>query len=56
MLEKGKENINTGKLRVILLLEADLNGIYKIIFNSKVISRLEAINQILFKILDRYRG
>ena len=41
MLEKLKENINIKKLRVILLLEMDLNTIHKIMFNSRLIPTLE---------------
>ena len=41
MLEKERGNINIAKLRAILLLEADFNGLNKIIFNSRVLPALE---------------
>ena len=42
MLKKSKGNINIGKLRAILLFKGDWNIIYEIIFNSRVLLRLEA--------------
>ena len=47
MLEKSKGNINVEKLRAILLLEADLNAIYKIMFNRRVLPKLEVNRLIL---------
>ena len=41
MLEKALENIDIKKLRVILLLEADFNAVYKIIFNGRIMPRLK---------------
>ena len=41
MLEKSKGNIQVEKLRAILLLEANLNAIHKIIFNGRVLPTLE---------------
>ena len=40
------------KLRVILLLEADSNTLYKIIFNSRLMSVLEVSIEILQEITD----
>ena len=41
MLEKSKGNIQVEKLRALLLLEADLNAIYKIMFNGRVLPSIE---------------
>ena len=41
MLEKIKGNINVKKLRAILLLEADLNILYIIMFTRRVLPKLE---------------
>jgi len=41
ILEKERDNINITKLRAILLLEVDFNGLDKIIFNSRVLPILE---------------
>ena len=41
MLEKAPRKIDVSKLRVILLLKADFNTIYKIIFNSCLMLILE---------------
>ena len=46
MLEKSPGSINVQKLRAILLLEADFNAIHKIIFNRRVMPRLEVHNDI----------
>ena len=56
MLEKEKGNINVEKLRAILLLEADLNGLNKIIYNSRVILALEKRDNIPFKVIGGRRG
>ena len=47
MLEKHPNNISVSKLRAILLLEADFNTINKIIFNTKLIPKLEVQNFII---------
>ena len=41
MLEKKPGVISVSKLRVILLLEADFNGINKILFNMRLILNIE---------------
>jgi len=55
MLEKYPVNMNVEKLRVILLLEADFNTLCKIIFDSRLMSVLEAREQILPEIIDSRR-
>ena len=52
MLEKERGNINLAKLRVILLLEADFNGLNKIIFNSRVLPTLEKQQEIPYEIIS----
>ena len=42
MLEKSKGNIQVTKLRAILLLEVDFNSLNKIIYNHRVLLKLEA--------------
>ena len=56
MLEKRKGNIKVDKLKAILLLETNLNTLYKIIFNGRVLPHLEANKQILIEIISRQRG
>ena len=56
MLEKEKGNINVKKLRAILLLEADFNGLNKIIYNSRVIPELEKREEIPFEVVRGRRG
>ena len=46
ILEKKQGEISISKLRVILLLEADFNVINKIVFNTRLIPKLEAKNMI----------
>ena len=41
-LEKFLENINIEKLRAILLLEVDFNASCKIIYNNRLVPKLEA--------------
>ena len=41
MLEKSHGKTNVQKLRVILLLEAYFNALYKIIVNTRVLPQLE---------------
>ena len=36
MLEKKRESVDITKLRVVLLLEVDLNTLNKLVFNTKV--------------------
>ena len=56
MLEKEKGNINVQKLRAILLLEADFNGLNKIIYNSRVIPALEKRGDIPFEVIRGRRS
>ena len=51
MLKKAPGNIDIKKLRVILLLEADFNIVYKIIFNKRIMPRLEEANTIPYEII-----
>ena len=55
MLEKSKGNINIEKLRAILLLEADLNALHKIIFNEKVLPTIKRYNQIPKEVIEGRR-
>ena len=55
MLEKALGNIDMKKLRVILLLEADFNTVYKIIFNRRIIPRLKEAKTILNEIIGNRR-
>ena len=48
--------IHISKLQAILLLEADLNGLYKIIFSSCLLPSLEYINKIPCEIIEVIRG
>ena len=41
MLEKEVGNLDMAKLRAILLLEVDFNRLNKIIFNNRVLPKLE---------------
>ena len=50
-IRKSPGNMNVQKLRVVLLLEVDLNTLYKIIFNSRIMLVLEEKNVILYKII-----
>ena len=56
MLEKSKGVILVSKLRAILLLESDFNGLNKIIFNRRVILKLEEKRVIPCKIIEGRRG
>ena len=51
MLEKVAGNVQVQKLRVILLLEADFNAMYKIMFNNRLILNIEAMNAILIEVI-----
>ena len=55
MLEKAKGNIRVNKLQAILLLEAGLNTIHKIIFNGRVLPKLEIQQSIPLEIIGRCR-
>ena len=41
ILKKSKGDTNLAKLQTILLLEVDLNTVYKIIFSSRVLPVIE---------------
>lgn len=56
MLEKVDGNINVQKLRAILLLEADFNAMHKIIFNNRLMPRIEADNAIPMEIIGGRRS
>ena len=56
MLEKVPGNINAQKLRAILLLEADFNAMHKIIFNNRLIPRIEAENAIPLEVIGGRRS
>ena len=56
MLEKVPGNINVQKLRAILLLEADFNAMHKIIFNNRLIPRIEADNAIPLEVIGGRRS
>ena len=56
MLKKSKGNINVKKLRSILLLEADLNTLHKIIFNGRVLPTIERHNQMPKEVIGDRRG
>ena len=55
MLEKSKGNIQVENLHALLLLEADLNAIYKIIFNSRVLLLIEERKEIPIEIIGSRR-
>ena len=56
MLEKVAGNINVQKLRAILLLEADFNAMHKIIFNNRLMPRIEADNAIPMEVIGGRRS
>ena len=56
MLEKVAGNINVQKLRAILLLEADFNALYKIVFNNRLIPKLEEVDAIPVEIIGGRRA
>jgi hypothetical protein len=47
ILEKPLGNVNVIKLRAILLLEANFNTLYKIVFNGRLMPELEVRDEIL---------
>lgn len=51
ILEKSLSNTNIKKLRQILLLEADFNTFYKIIFKMRLVLKLEESQSILGEII-----
>ena len=51
MLDKVIGNIDIQKLRDILLLEADFNALHKIVFNNRLIPKLEETETIPMKII-----
>ena len=56
MLEKSPGNFRVEKLRAVLLLEADFNGLHKINFNGRLMPRLEATSSIPQKIIGGRRS
>ena len=42
MLEKDPGNYTVEKLRALLLLESDFNGLHKLNFNGRLVPSLEA--------------
>ena len=53
MLEKAPGNYKVEKIRALLLLEADFNGLHKIHFNGRVMPSLEASLSIPQEIISR---
>ena len=56
MLEKVVGNINVQKLRAILLFEADFNMMHEIIFNNRLIPKIEADNVIPMEVIGGRRS
>ena len=56
MLEKVSGHINMQKLRAILLLEADFNALHKIIFNNRLMPKIEADNVIPMEVIGGRRS
>ena len=56
MLEKEAGNVDVTKLRVILLLEADFNELDKIIFNNRILPKLEQDKAISAEVIGGRRG
>ena len=56
MLEKIKGHINVAKIRAILLLEADFNGMNKITHKPRMFLRLEACGVIPYEVIGGRRG
>lgn len=56
MLEKVAGNINVQKLRAILLLEADFNALCKIVFNNRLVPKLEKVDAIPVEIIGGRRA
>ena len=55
MLEKSPGNYTVEKLRALLLLEADFNGLHKINFNGRLMPSLEASSAIPQEIIGERR-
>ena len=55
MLKKSKSNILVSKLRAILLLEANFNRLNKIIYNRRVLPKLELNRTIPYEVIGRRR-
>ena len=55
MLEKASRKTLVSKLRAILLLEADFNALYNIIFNCRMLPALERKNLMLSEIIGGRR-
>ena len=56
ILEKVREDIEVFKSRAILLLKADFNSLNKIVFNGRVLPRLEMKKEIPYEIIGGRRG
>ena len=56
MLKKTRGFIRVDKLRLLLLLKVDFNGMNKIYYNTRVLSKLERRQLILYEIIERRRG
>ena len=56
ILEKALGKLSISKLRAILLLEADFNKLYKIIFNRRILPALEKKYLIPYKIVGGLKG
>ena len=56
MLEKVASNANVQKLRAILFLEADFNASHKIVFNNRLIPKLEEVDAIPVEIIGGRRA
>ena len=56
MLKKTKVNANVTNLRAILLLEADLNDVHKIMFNGRSMPKLEEQSSTSIEIIAGRRG
>ena len=51
MIEKIKGNVSIAKLRAVLLLESDFNGMIKIIYNSRMLPSLETCREISYEVI-----
>jgi len=56
ILEKEVENVDVAKLRAILLLEKDFDRLNKIIFNNRILPKLEQDKVIPAEIIGERRG
>ena len=55
MLKKSRGVIKVSKLRVILLLESDFNSLNKLIYNTRVLLKLENSYLISYQIIGGRR-